>query len=620
MASSARGLYSALLERGILAAADWEQFLAERGLSWKMLERGEYEYSAEDLLVVFVATCPLRWAEGYLVEPSSGDPYRFFDYQRESLAAWRQDVVHKDGAEVGKTREIIALILWAMNTSCGGTVARPSILVAAPEQVHLEDIIGSVEEQMGAQDDGSAKNSPLSRAWLKPRRTPHTEHRFRCPNLSGQDRTVIGRVYYRPGGVEGRAFRGVHVSGFILVDEAAKLKRAVHWSELWRAGLPGCRRRVYSVPDGDRATDFFRMAREAVPGLAEGTPGWRLFHWPKTLMPPPFWTEERRREFISLYGGATSSGYLRNVLGEDGQEENPVWSWDLLLGCVQAVPEFRAVALTVSRQSREMAVEVRQIGLRVEEGQKIGDVIYLEDGARSLDAFGDDQGRRDGFRGLIDTHVVGRRDGRYWIGADLGERNDPTEIFVSEEIGETWVDVLRVHALGLDYPSQCALIDAIDRAFGRRANWGVDLGSAGTAVVRDLQTLDLYAEARFEERLRGFHFQESVDCVGENGEALTRERVRDGEEEVLRAPAKHWATLCISQRLQRGGYRMAYDESGLNSMAGQTAREGAKWPLYSKNDDHVPDARRMQMLAKLHSVLEGGAVDVFFTGVHMRAA
>jgi len=56
----------------------------------------------------------------------------------------------------------------------------------------------------------------------------------------------------------------------------------------------------------------------------------------------------------------------------------------------------------------------------------------------------------------------------------------------------------------------------------------------------------------------------------------------------------------------------------LNAMTNQTCRQGAKWPIYSKVNDHVPDARRMQMLRKLYD--EGETVDVFSTGAFLRAA
>ena len=54
-------------------------------------------------------------------------------------------------------------------------------------------------------------------------------------------------------------------------------------------------------------------------------------------------------------------------------------------------------------------------------------------------------------------------------------------------------------------------------------------------------------------------------------------------------------------------------------MTSHTAREGAKWPIYDKKNDHAIDARRVQMLRKLYEEA-GGSVDVFLSGVSERHA
>src|SRR5690606_20229928 len=105
---------------------------------------------------------------------------------------------------------------------------------------------------------------------------------------------------------------------------------------------------------------------------------------------------------------------------------------------------------------------------------------------------------------------------------------------------------------------------------------------------------------------------QNFECVGEDGEMLEAEDKATGDLRAVVAPAKHWATQCITARLQGGGYAMPYDNDALNAMATQTARPGAKWPIYSKTDDHIPDARRQQMLRKLRALIDDGAgVDVF---------
>ena len=610
----------AMAERNVYAPDEFEAWLGGRGWAWQALDRGDYGITLEQALVLFVFEDPVRWCETYLIEPRTGEPWKFFDYQRESLRAFAQDVVHQDGAEVGKTREIMCLVLWAPCTAMGFTVRRPWILCGAPQQTHLDEIILAVEEQVGAQDDGSARGSMLSHFWLKPKRTPHVMHRFATVPLGEEEQSGIARVYYRPAGHDGEAFRGVHVNGMLLMDEAAKLKRAVQWTEFWRAGMPGCRKRIYSVPDGDRASGFFALTQQAVPNLPADEEGWRLYHWPKSLMPAPFWSEAREREFVRLYGGRQTPGYVRNVLGDHGDAESPVWGWGLVLPNVQDVPEFRILKLGADRARDALAISVKRVELQIAAGKKIGVEHWLEDTSIALEPFigRDDEARREAVRALLREHLQGASSGAFWAGADLGESNDPTEIIISEQIGPKWRDRLRVSVTGLPYHAQRELIFCLQELFGWLPHWGVDLGAAGTAVVKDLQNTDRFEAARFDETMTGFQFSNALDCIDENGEAL-RDQRREEEDQIVRAPAKHWATQCISQRLQAVGYEMAYDTETLNWMTNHTAREGAKWPIYAKTNDHAIDARRMQMLRRLYDDANS-TVDVFSSGTYLRSA
>ncbi len=610
-------------DRGVYDLDAFDAWLAERGWAWRALERGDYGLSVDEALVVFTFECPLRWSETFLFEPDTGEPYSFWPYQRTSAESWMQDVIHQDGAECGKTREIIALLAWAGCTAVGGRVPNPWSLVAAPQQTHLDEIILALEEQFGVAE-GLSQRTLISSFWLKPKRTPHTMFRFLSPNPVRPDKPSIARTYFRPGGHDGEAFRGVHVNAFGMFDEAAKVKNKVIFSEFWRALKPGARSRIYSVPDGDRASEFFRLTQQAVIDLPTTKRGHRLFRWTQELKPEPFWGPEREADMLRRFGGRNTPGYQRNVLGEHGQSENPVWPWGVLLPNVVDLPDYRVVKLHADAEGDTLSVEVKRITLTIADKRKHGDETWLEDSALSLSGLlaGSDEDRQTALMNLLRPHSAGAGQGVFWAGADLGERNDPTEIILSEEVGTTLRDCLRVKATGFPYHLQEDLIYSIDKLFAHLPFWGADLGSAGTAVVKDLVTLERFDDARFEDRLTGFFFQQSVDCIGEDGEVLTEADHKTGDDKVITAPAKHWATQTISQRLQAGGYALPYDNEALNSMATQTARAGAKWPIYSKQDDHHPDARRQQMLRRLRAQSEDGwgAVDVFASGVVERAA
>ena len=617
-----------MLDRGVYDVDAFDAWMAGRGWSWRGLDAGAYGISVEEALVVYTLEDPVRWCETYLLE-SNGDPFRFFDYQKPSIRAWRQDVVHEDGAEVGKTREIMALLMWGHCTAFGGEIASPSSFVAAPQGIFLTEIIDAIERQVGVHKSLKSR-SPLQVFWEEPRRTPHTQLRFRCINPAKPDHATLATIDFRPAGHDGEAFRGVHVTALALVDEAAKMKAKVQWTEFYRAMMPGCRMRAYSVPDGDRNTEFYRLCQEAREDLPAGEAGFRKFHWPKTVMPAPFWSEERDRHFVKLYGGRDTPGYQRNVLGLWGDAENPVFRWDQLLPNVCDLPDYRRVTLSADGRAGTLNAEVVRIELVMTPDEasgaarKSGREHVLVDAVHDLEPLvgSDDAMRRAAWADVLApflSHIDPR--GSFWGGVDLGERNDPTEIVVSEQVGDVLRDVLRIKARGLSYSGQTELLFQVDRAFGHGAQWGADMGSAGTAVVKDLLTSDRYNAAGFDGRLTGFFFQQAVDCMGEDGEVLAQARDEDddGNDRPVRAPAKHWATQCIVARLQGRGYALPYDSDVLNDYTSHTARQGAKWPIYLAKNDHTIDARRQQMLAKLASV-EPADVDVFSVGAYRRSA
>lgn len=156
----------------VFAPEEFDQWLCQQGWAWQALDRGDYGITLEQAMFLFVFEDPVRWAETFLVEPRTGEPWQFFDYQRESVRAWRQDVVHQDGAEVGKTREITVLILWGQCTSMGFTVRRPWMLVGAPQQTHLD----------------AKSSSPSRRRWA--RRKAATRPAARCSASSGCGRSA----------------------------------------------------------------------------------------------------------------------------------------------------------------------------------------------------------------------------------------------------------------------------------------------------------------------------------------------------------------------------------------------------------------------------------------------
>lgn len=611
----ARAAQLALMrERVQVDGDDFLWWLDQKQWTWQQVERGEYGLSLEEIQLLYVMEDPVLWGRAFLMDPDTGKPWELFDYQLPSARAWHQDVVHQDGAEVGKTREIVLLLLWGANTGNGGSVRNPWFLVGAPQQTHLDEIIMAIEEHCGVDDEERGQHNVLKYFWRRPKKTPHYLMRFW--GAAGRS-----RIYFRPAGHDGEAFRGVHVNAGGFMDEAAKIKAKVCWTEFYRALKPGARLRVYSVPDGDNSTDYYRMTQQAKSTLKPGEAGMRGFHWQKPQMPAPFWSVERKAEMVRRYGGEDTPGYQRNVLGLHGQQENPVWSWELLMRNVRDVPEYRCLRLLCNEQSGELHRIVSRVDLHQAEGKKHGEEHVLVDAYAPLAPFlsKDRAAIRAEIESILREAFEPLGDGLYWFGADLGFSKDPTEMVLYHQVGEQLRKVARIHAKGVSYDLQCELIHGLDKLFGFQAELGVDFGSAGTAVVQMLQRLEDYADGRYEDRLTGFNFAGAVDVIDEEGEAATVLDEDDGEAEEVRIPAKELATNLITARLQRADFAEPYDAEVLDHYANHTAREGAKHRIFAKVNDHTIDADRVMMLRKAFSSRIAVA-DVFASGVQQRHA
>lgn len=599
----------------------FEGWLAARGLAWQTAARGDYPgLTLESLQMMFLCESPVRWAKAFLDDPDAEEvaPYTFFDYQQPSVLAFDQDVLHQDGAEVGKTREIIVMLFWTATTGMGGRKGNPSILVTAPQQGHLDEIIAAVETVAGANESFSGVSGFVKSLWLKPKRSPYTTMRFLCPNMRNPDKPGISRVFFRPMGHDGEALRGIHVNALGLVDEAAKAKNPVIFSEFFRALKPGCRFRIYSVPDGDRNSEYFKLSEQAVEDLPPGHPGIRKFRWAKSMMPPPFWSDERQQHFSRVYGGIDSPGYQRNVEGNHGQPAASVFPWHVLEKNLRPVPEFiglKCVALNEQALTTETyTVETRT----AESGRLSGETkTGLSRHEDSSPIFSMEQSvRQEAVRNLLRDVFAPAEPGIYWAGADLGFSKDPTEIVIFREIGAQLRRVVRISLRGFGYDAQCQFIFCLDELFGFQPNWGVDFGNAGTAVVQIMKGTDEFARGHYEERMTGFNFAESLTAIDEDGETLTVIDKLTGVEKPLRIPAKQLATERISYRLQTGGFDLPYDNEVLQIYSNHTSREGARWLIYSKENDHVIDADRAALLRKLFN--EPAGVDVFCSGVYER--
>ena len=584
------------LKKGIVVPQkSFEAMLERLDWTWHQCARGEFPgkcTSLEEFQMAIIVDDPHLWCQAFLREPEDPDhqdPYNFFPYQVESLV-YSGSTVHKCGAEVGKTREIVSWVMYRMFTVPNG-----SGLIGAPQQTHLEEIIEAMVDQFNWNPD-------LGFCLTRHKKHPH--HAFYLNNSFKLD--------FRPSGHDGEAYRGVHVRTFAIKDEAAKDKNKLQWSEFWRAMKPSAVARIYSVPDGDRSCEFFKLGQRAeafTQGDAtggdslEGAAGhiknmkFRLFQWPKTIMPEPFWSRERRKFYVEQYGGEDSPQYQHNVLGADGDPENTVFPWHQFRYCIKDVPEYRCLKILVDSGNHEVNVKAYRCAYEEGKNGPIPKTISLLDTVFPLSTFFDgDEDNPSEFVRLIKNTFLSVP-GLKRSGADLGFSGDPSEITVKNIIGKKERMVARLFMKHVTYDQQCQAIDALDDVYGpmEALTWGTDFGNAGSAVAHDLQGLSMYADKEFEHRLRGFMFQATTDNVSEDGDPITDAKTG----KPARITLKELATDILVKKMQRQELEYPPDPDIILYYTNHTVRMGDRQRIFKKEDDHLIDADRVQILAKI---------------------
>lgn len=572
----------------------FEATLIDLDWTWQQIARKEYPRpftSLEEFQLAIICSNRLLWCQAFLREPTDPDhqqPYSFFDYQIPSLMC-ETSVVHQDGAEVGKTREIIALGLYFAFNNPGG-----SGLIGAPLQIHLDEIIDSMLEQM------HTCNPFLGQSLIRHKKQPY--HQFKFSNGFKLD--------FRPAGFDGNAYRGVHAETFGMVDEAAKKKNKPQWTEFWRALKPSAVARIYSVPDGDRESGYYKLTMQAGGKKDDGDKdssnyAWTLFRWGKDLMPPPYWTPERKRSFIELYGGEDSPGYRHNVLGEHGDPENTVFPWHQFKLCIKDIPEYRCLKVLVDTSKGEVILTGYRCDYELgADGPVPRHVLLHEETADSTAFFELDKEGDNDFKRLIRSFFQAVP-GAKRIGGDLGFSQDPTEIYVKNIIGKRERLVARLQIKQVTYDMQCQAVDALDDLYGEDSTLiGTDFGNAGSAVAHDLQGLEIYAHKNYDDRLRGFMFQSTTNNVNDEGEEITDAKTGKPAKITL----KELATDLMSKKVQRQQMEYPPDQDIIMAYTNHTCRQGERQRIYNKENDHLIDADRLQELA---GVLGENVEDLF---------
>ena len=599
---------------------DFEAWMQKYDWTFHQLARGEFPEGFTNLnefQLGCIAADPVLWCMAFLKDLDNPDePYQFWDYQKESVR-YRGNVLHEDGSEVGKSREIHALCLYM-----AFTYPRGSGLVSAPQTIYFIEIIDMILDQL-------LLNKELGKAFTMYRKKPH--HHMRFSNGF--------RLDFRPTDFNGAPLRGVHAKTFAIMDEACIAKNKKIFDEFWRAAKPDCEFRLYSVPDGDRSCEYYRLCQKASGDLKEELDEneltrnltFRKFHWPKTLMPAPFWSDKRRKSYIDQFGGEDSPGYQHNVLGNWGDPENSVFPWYQFQRLLKDIPEYRVLKILVDESQGEVSISGAQYQIKPETTDYTDDTDDTDDTDKNPES--DPRlNREQNPKSVVPSEIIlcDRRvrkadfdiktetkaffsnlPGIKFGGADLGFSQDPTEIYIKIIIGKTHRLIARVQLRGVTYDQQADAIDTLDDIYNdndMKMGWGLDAGNAGTSVIHILQNQQQYFSKRYEDRLTGYQFGSTYEAVDENGEIIMDKFTN----KPVKLSAKELSTDLLVKKMQRQEIEYPYDPDIALYYPNHTYRDGQLHRIYKKDDDHVIDADRA---LTLRVILPGdGGEDIFACG------
>jgi len=452
-----------------------------------------------------------------------GTPRQFWEHQKDDLRHKGKQVIHQDGRDVGKSVCIVTDVLHYAFVTKGG-----SGMVAAPHQGHLDTLIEEFEFQLGENPDLMSAIAPGRADHPAITRKPY----FKATFISGTT------IYFRPGGDYGKAFRSLHVNR-VWVDEAAWLPEPA-WRAVRQCLNAGGRFRVYSNPNGLRDTTYYRLTKDAKK--------WHLFQWPSSLNPS--WSDEREQDMLDFYGGRDTPGFQHEVLGEHGSPSFGAFNHEQFKLCQKDYDGYRFLKLT---------------------GEELSDCDGEEEVRDRLDLL----------------MCLAPEDGRFWVGADTGYTNDPSEVTVWREDEDTIMKlVFRLRAEHVAYPILSEIISLVDRYYDPKGI-GIDNGGNGLSVVQDLATLDKFRGRDFESKVRGFDFG-GATVIG-----------YDDEDHPIRKRTKEYMTALINRALSKRKAVFPISDVDIeNEFTTHTYTLQNGRVVYSKGNDHIVDSTRCAFLRR----------------------
>ena len=473
-----------------------------------MLEPLSYEEEA----LLDILTDPIDFPEFFWKDRDGVTPYRVYDYQYEYTLDL-PNKIYANARSCGKTESIIR------DASILPFTPGEETLITAPQEVHLKPLMEKIIDRLN--------EVRLTRELFK-RLTRKPDYMLVFHTRA----KIFGRIP----GVNGTNVHGMHVKN-IKVDEAQDYLND-GWAELRECLNPGKESRfaVYGVPNGIRNT-FYNLTKDKT---------WN--HYIITAMHRMHWGEEERESRIRFYGSRRSPDYLRQILAEHGDPENPMFPHEQFTRCLDV-----GTKMADGRYDKHKPTITK-------------DYVYLRILAENLNNM-----PLAHFLRFPESH---KKYKSIWISIDWGHNIDPTEILVwSDEVreGQQKIRLIsRIHAERLTDPEQVDLVNLIFAFYKNTIGVSSDATGRGGSLHQSLQL-----NKKLLRILDPLIMNEKVEI----GEDLKTK-------EPIRRPTKDFAFECLQNLVMNNEIILPYDDEIVTDWLAHRERS-----LGSGRKEYVCDSR-----------------------------
>ena len=510
-----------------------------------------------DIALFCILTDPsgVDLAEFAMLDPANVEKhgrFRAWSYQWPWFRCKDSKQVEKGCRSAGKSLSIILRALAFPFVYPGA-----EMVITAPTLNHLTRVTGLIERRY--------REMRLCRELLPKRANLGFTHRPFEVNFKNGGR-ILGVIPQ----LDGSGVRGVHPL-VLEVDETQDMPEPalIELVETVREGVEGHVSRYHGVTTGAR--DYFYK-------ITQPESGWTVHRL--AAMMRPDWTDKERQGKIEAYGSRRDPDYRRNIYGDHGNSENPLFVISRFARCVD-----------------------------LNESSEYNQEIYTSTSIRAeqLEDYG------GGIADLIPIPASHKKEYKtFWIGCDIGLTQDPTEIIVfAEETPKGQEESLlrminRVQLVRIRHQDHTEAFAHLIMKYNASA-LSMDRTGLGLPIFQDMQ--DRFPA--LAARVRGYNFSEKLivaldqtieidpDIDDEIDKTKIVKNVLEHSSDVLR-------DLVDANRL-----RLPNDDDVINSFKGETYSAQKKvTDLYgrrkfrNRSKSHILDAARMMAMAWSQAKIE----------------